>query len=307
MSFAALEETLQPGSVAVLGAPLDENSSFLRGPALAPRRIRDVLHAGSSNWCTEDGVDLSARTDWRDLGDLSLSSGESALRTIEQTVARLLQRGCRVLTLGGDHSITYALVRAYAAAHPGLTVLHIDAHPDLYDDFEGRRFSHASPFARIMEEGAGARATPVKNGGTANGSENGEARPRQAPAAEGAVKRLVQVGIRAMNPHQQTQARRFGVEVIAMRDYYPGLTLDLEGPLYLSLDLDALDPAFAPGVSHHEPGGFSVREVLALLGRVNAPLVGADIVEYNPVRDHQDMTAMVAAKFYKELVGRLLG
>ncbi len=274
MSFAALEETLQPGSVAVLGAPLDENSSFLRGPALAPRRIRDVLRAGSSNWCTEDGLDLSARTDWRDLGDLSLSSGEGALRTIEQAVARLLQRGCRVLTLGGDHSITYALVCAYAAAHPGLTVLHIDAHPDLYDDFEGRRFSHASPFARVMEEGA--------------------------------VKRLVQVGIRAMNPHQQAQAQRFGVEVIAMRDYHSGLTLDLDGPLYLSLDLDALDPAFAPGVSHHEPGGFSVREVLALLGRVSAPLVGADIVEYNPVRDHQDMTAMVAAKFYKELVGRLL-
>ncbi len=275
MSFAALEETLQPGSVAVLGAPLDENSSFLRGPALAPRRIRDVLHAGSSNWCTEDGVDLSARTDWRDLGDLDLPGGEGALRTIEQAVARLLQRGCRVLTLGGDHSITYALVRAYAAAHPGLTVLHIDAHPDLYDDFEGRRFSHASPFARVMEEGA--------------------------------VKRLVQVGIRAMNPHQQAQVQRFGVEVIAMRDYHPGLALDLDGPLYLSLDLDALDPAFAPGVSHHEPGGLSVREVLALLGRVNAPLVGADIVEYNPVRDHQDMTAMVAAKFYKELVGRLLG
>src|SRR5579885_532185 len=238
MSFAALEETLQPGSVAVLGAPLDENSSFLRGPALAPRRIRDVLHAGSSNWCTEDGVDLSARTDWRDLGDLDLPGGEGALRTIEQAVARLLQRGCRVLTLGGDHSITYALVRAYAAAHPGLTVLHIDAHPDLYDDFEGRRFSHASPFARVMEEGA--------------------------------VKRLVQVGIRAMNPHQQAQAQRFGVEVIAMRDYHPGLALDLDGPLYLSLDLDALDPAFAPGVSHHEPGGLSVREVLALLGRVNA-------------------------------------
>lgn len=273
MAFAALEAALQPGSVAVIGAPLDENSSFLRGPALAPRRIRDVLHAGSSNWCTEDGLDLSARTDWRDLGDLALS-GDGALPTIEQAVARLLQRGCRVLTLGGDHSITYALVRAYAVAHPGLTILHIDAHPDLYDDFEGRRFSHASPFARIMEEGA--------------------------------VKRLVQVGIRTMNPHQQAQAQRFGVEVIAMRDYHPGLMLDLDGPLYLSLDLDALDPAFAPGVSHHEPGGFSVREVLTLLGRVKAPLVGTDIVEYNPVRDHADMTAMVAAKFYKELVGRLL-
>jgi len=273
-SFAGPAESIQPGLVTVVGAPFDENSSFLRGPALGPRRIRDVLHAGSTNWCTEDGIDLSERTDWRDQGDLELPGGEGALPAIEQAITQLLKRGSRVLTLGGDHSITYAILRAYAVAHPGLSVLHIDAHPDLYDEFEGRRFSHASPFSRIMEEGL--------------------------------VKRLVQVGIRAMNPHQQAQARRFGVEVIAMRDYHPALSLGLSGPLYISLDLDALDPAFAPGVSHHEPGGFSVREVLALLERIEGSLVGADIVEYNPVRDHADMTAMVAAKFYKELVGRLL-
>jgi arginase family enzyme len=150
----------------------------------------------------------------------------------------------------------------------------VDAHPDLYDDFDGNRYSHASPFARIMEEGLAGR--------------------------------LVQVGIRTMSPHQQAQADRFGVEVIAMRDYRPDLALQLRGPVYLSLDLDALDPAVAPGVSHHEPGGLSVRDVLGLLERVAAPIVGADIVEYNPLRDHADMTAVVAAKFYKEVVARLL-
>jgi arginase family enzyme len=91
-----------------------------------------------------------------------------------------------------------------------------------------------------------------------------------------------------------------------MRDFRPELELDLRGPLYCSLDLDALDPAFAPGVSHHEPGGLSVREVLRVLERIEAPLVGADIVEYNPIRDHAEVTAMVAAKFYKEMVGHLL-
>jgi arginase len=267
-------EALPPCAVAVVGVPLDENSSFLRGPALAPRRIRDVLHAGSANWCTEDVEDLSARADWRDVGDIDPGSGVEARAAIEQAIARLLARGANVLTLGGDHSITYPILRAYAAAYPNLTLLHIDAHPDLYDEFNGQRFTHASPFARIMEEGL--------------------------------AQRLIQVGIRAMTPHQRDQARRFGVEVIAMRDYYPGLAFNIEGPVYISLDLDALDPAFAPGVSHHEPGGLTVRDVLHILGRVGAPIAGADIVEYNPVRDHADRTAMVAAKFYKELLALLL-
>ena len=267
-------ETLPPCAVAVVGVPLDENSSFLRGPALAPRRIRDALQSGSANWCTEDVEDLSARTDWRDVGDLAPGSGAEAMAAIEQAIARLLARGANVLTLGGDHSITYPIIRAYAAAYPDLTILHIDAHPDLYDELDGQRFSHACPFARIMEEGL--------------------------------VKRLIQVGIRAMTPHQRDQARRFGVEVIPMRDYQPGLAFEIDGPVYVSLDLDALDPAFAPGVSHHEPGGFSVREVYNILRGVGAPIVGADLVEYNPVRDHADQTAMVAAKFYKELVALLL-
>src|SRR5215469_4589964 len=100
MSFAALEDALQPGSVVVVGAPLDENSSFLRGPALAPRRIRDMLHAGSTNWCTEDGVDLGAQTGWRDLGDLELPGGGGALAVIEEAITQLLRRGSRILTLG---------------------------------------------------------------------------------------------------------------------------------------------------------------------------------------------------------------
>jgi agmatinase len=260
--------------VAVVGVPLDENSSFLRGPALAPARIRAALRAGSTNLCTEDGIDLGERSDWRDLGDLELSHGPAALQEIERQIAALIAGGTRVLSLGGDHSITYPIVRAVAAKYPDLSILHIDAHPDLYDEFEGNRHSHACPFARIMEEGL--------------------------------AKGLTQVGIRTMNPHQRAQADRFGVQVISARDFAPGPALTLTGPIYISLDLDALDPAFAPGVSHHEPGGLSVRDVLHLLERVEGELVGADIVEYNPIRDHAEMTAMVAAKFYKELVGQLL-
>lgn len=260
--------------VAVVGVPLDENSSFLRGPALAPARIRAVLNAGSMNLVTEDGIDLGSRDDWRDEGDLTLDTGEAAFGEITTHMSRLFAAGTRVLTLGGDHSITYPIIRAVAATYTHLTILHIDAHPDLYDVFDGSPRSHACPFARIMENRLATR--------------------------------LVQVGIRAMNPHQRQQADRFGVEVIPMRDFLPGRELDLHEPVYVSLDLDALDPAFAPGVSHHEPGGLSVRDVLQLIAGVGDNVIGADIVEYNPIRDHVDMTAMVAAKFYKELVGQML-
>lgn len=263
-----------PQKVTVVGVPLDENSSFLRGPALAPARIRTVLHAGAMNLTTEDGVDLGARTDWHDIGDLTLGIGENAMSDIYRQLFPLSGAGTRILTLGGDHSITFPIISALAGSHPGMSILHIDAHPDLYDEFEGSRRSHACPFARIMEAHL--------------------------------VTRLVQVGIRAMNTHQRQQADRFGVEVIEMRAFRPDLTLDLRGPVYISLDLDALDPAFAPGVSHHEPGGLSVRDVLRLLAGVEGTIIGADIVEYNPIRDHADMTAAVAAKFYKELVGYLL-
>ena len=113
--------------------------------------------------------------------------------------------------------------------------------------------------------------------------------------------RLVQVGIRTLNAHQAAQAARFGVEIHPMRTWRPDTDLGLTGPLYLSIDLDALDPAFAPGVSHHEPGGLSVRELIQLIHAIEVPVVGADIVEYNPVRDINDMTAVVGAKLVKEV------
>jgi agmatinase len=196
-------------------------------------------------------------------------------KTIELTIGRLLGRGLRILTLGGDHSITYAIVRADSRKFSQVTVLHYDAHPDLYDVLDGNRFSHACTFARIMEERL--------------------------------VGRLMQVGVRTMNPHQRKQAERLGVEVIELRDVRSGTTFKTDGPVYLSLDMDVLDPAFAPGVSHHEPCGFSTRELLTILQDLKKPPVGADIVEFNPERDPSGITAIAAAKFCKEIVASMLG
>jgi arginase len=265
---------LRPGTVAVVGVPYDEQSSFLRGPALAPAKIRQVLHSGETNWSAENGLDLSADDGWRDLGDLKLDSGPAAFAQIERGIVQLLDHGARVLSLGGDHAITYPILRAFATVYRNLNVLHIDAHPDLYDEFEGNRLSHACPFARIMEERL--------------------------------VARLVQVGIRAANPHQRDQIARFGVTVIEMGEWQPDFQFEFDGPLYLSLDLDVLDPAFAPGISHHEPGGLSTRDLIQIIHDLSAPLVGADIVEYNPRRDLMDITAMTAAKLLKEIVAQMI-
>jgi arginase len=265
---------LQSGTVAVVGVPLDENSSFLRGAALGPESMRAALRSGSANMSTELGIDLDSAEGWIDLGDLQLTTGEDLLAQVERTVASILSAGARVLALGGDHSISYPVLRAYTKAYDDLTVLHIDAHPDTYDEYGGSRHSHACPFARIMEE---------------------------RPALK-----LVQVGIRTANSHQRDQARRFGITMIEMKDWTYSKMPKLNGPIYLSLDLDVLDPGFAPGVSHHEPGGMSTRDVIQIIHGLPNSLVGADIVELNPTRDPSGMTAMVAAKFYRELVGRML-
>jgi agmatinase len=258
----------------LLGVPWDEHSSFLRGPALAPAAIRDALRSPSSNPSTESGLDLDENPRFDDAGDLEVPSGATAVEAIEGAVGRLLDQGRAVLALGGDHAVAFPVVRAHARRHEGLTLVQLDAHPDLYDEFEGDRLSNACPFARIMEQGR--------------------------------VRRLVQVGIRTMNAPQRIQAERFGVEVMEMKDWRPDLQITAEGPVYVSLDLDVLDPAFAPGVSHPEPGGLSTRDVIGLLQRLPGPVVGADLVELNPARDPTGISARVAAKLAKELLARLL-
>ncbi len=263
----------------LLGIPYDAHSSFLRGPAAAPPAIRAALTSGSANWCNESGDDLDPeiRTDWADLGDLDLPDPvEPTLEAIRAAVGDATSDGSHLLSLGGDHLVTWPIVCTLTDRFDDLTVVHFDAHPDLYDELDGDRFSHACPFARIMEEGR--------------------------------VARLVQVGIRTFTPHQRAQADRFGVEVHEYRDWN-GRVPELTGPVYVSIDLDALDPAFAPGLSHHEPGGMSTRELLTALRQIGespATVVGADVVELNPDRDVDGVTAMVAAKLVRELLGLLL-
>jgi agmatinase len=252
----------------LLGVPYDAASSFLRGAARAPDAIREAFRGGAANRWTERLTDLGDAGIFADAGNASL--GERPVDDITLAVARILTGGGRPLVLGGDHAITHPVVRAVASGHRPLSILHFDAHNDLYDVYDGDRSSHACPFARIMEERLCAQ--------------------------------LVQIGIRAMTGHQRAQADRFGVEVLDMARWQRGDRFVLQHPVYISVDLDALDPAFAPGVSHREPGGLSVRDIIAVLHGIEVPIVGADLVEYNPLRDTHDLTALVAAKLLKELI-----
>jgi agmatinase len=204
-----------------------------------------------------------------DIGDLPLREDEDDPARIGEAVMAAARDGAVPICLGGDHMVTGPIVAALAGIHGPLNILHVDAHPDLYHDFEGDPLSHASPFARIMEAGRAGR--------------------------------LVQFGIRTMNAHCRAQAERFGVEVIEMRDFAPERVPIPDAPLYVSIDLDGFDPAFAPGVAHHEPAGLSSRDVLQVLHRVPGPIVGADLVELHPPRDINGVTATLAAKLVKEL------
>jgi agmatinase len=259
--------------IGLLGVAFDENSSYLRGPAQAPGKIRSAFFSDSSNLWTENETNLGADGIFADAGDISPSQACMPAET-EEAASRLHAAGLKVFAFGGDHSVTTALVKAAAQFHPELTILHFDAHPDLYDNFAGNPHSHASPFARIMEAGL--------------------------------AKRLVQVGIRTMNGHMRQQARRFGVEVLDMGHWREVFAMQFSSPLYLSFDMDCLDPAFAPGISHREPGGLSTREALSIIQSLKANIVAADLVEYNPAQDQPGFTDMVAAKIFKEITARML-
>jgi agmatinase len=263
------------GVVSILGIPHDDNSSFLKGASEAPPLIRRELWSDANNLWTETGIDLGVAGRLRDHGDVRFDiAATDPWESIDHSVRNLSPDQNPFICLGGDHAITHPIVRAVRRFHSKLTILHFDAHPDIYEDFQGNPRSHASPFARIMEQKL--------------------------------ADRLIQVGIRTATGHQREQIERFGVQVIEARHFRDDVQLDFTTPVYISLDIDALDPAYAPGVSHRESGGLSVREIINVIQRIRQPVVGADIVEFNPRCDIANLTATVAAKLLKEIAGVML-
>ena len=257
----------------LIGLPTDINSSFERGAASGPQAIRDALWSDRGNMGCENGMEIAIDFALEDLGDLALTEDTpSDDMLIEAAVISSLLADATPILLGGDHAITVPVMASIHKHYGPVNILHFDAHPDLYDNFDENPRSHASPFARIMEAGHAAR--------------------------------LVQVGIRTLTRHCREQAERFGVEIIPMAGFAPEKIPQLDGPTYISIDLDGIDPSQAPGVSHPEPGGLSVRDVLKAFDRVRGQIIGADIVELNPARDIGSVTAILAAKLVREIASR---
>lgn len=260
--------------LSLLGIPHDDNSSFMKGPAEAPPLIREKLFCDAYGEFSESGIEICGNDRIVDHGDMRFDGASDPWELIEAKVAGILESGAPLISLGGDHAITHPIMRGVRRHHPKLTILHIDAHPDIYDVYQGNSRSHACPFARIMEE-------------------------RLAD-------RLIQVGLRSVNDHHRQQFRRFGVEAIEAARCGDNLRFHLTMPVYVSVDIDALDPAYAPGVSHREPGGLSPRQIIDWLRTIDQPIVAADIVEYNPRCDISGLTAGVAAKLFKEIAGMMV-
>jgi arginase len=260
--------------MAILGVPFDEKSSYLRGAAGGPAAIRAVSTGKCYCGYTELGVNLEEDTVIVDLGDVDTSGDpDKSFALTEKAVAKVLAKGAVPIILGGDHSITYPVLKAFAAKFKPLDVLHFDAHPDLYDDLYGDRLSHACPMARVLEDGLAAN--------------------------------VVQVGIRAVTADHRSRALKHGVRMVEMKDIDGPLHLTFSNPVYISFDMDALDPAHAPGVAHHEPGGLTTRQAVQVIQALKGRIVGLDIVELNPARDVSGITAAAAFKLIKEVAGRI--
>ena len=265
-------------NIAIIGIPFDEKSCYLRGASKGPQAIRAASTGKAINPWTELGANLKEDIVLTDLGDIDVSGDFfDVFSRIEENILKILEKKAVPVVLGGDHSISYPVVKAFARKFKPLDILHFDAHPDLYEELYGDRYSHACPFARIMEEGL--------------------------------AQNLVQIGIRAATGEERAKALKHMVRMIEMKDIsenLSSLSLEFSNPLYISFDMDALDPAFAPGVAHHEAGGLSTRQAISILHALNARVVGLDVVEVNPERDASGITAAAAVKIIKEVMGKII-
>ncbi|HXV63809.1 MAG TPA: arginase family protein [Vicinamibacteria bacterium] len=259
-----------------LGIADDTQSSFLRGAAAAPDAIRRAYDGRCFNATTESGIDLSARV----VDDGNLRPGDSwpaSAREYERRVKEILQSGDTPFIAGGDHAVSVPALRAFEELGRPIHVVQIDAHPDLYREFEGNPDSHACVAARLLEMEHIATVT--------------------------------QVGIRTMNPEQREQQEAFSERLIVhearrLEGTLPRLDhIPAGAAVYLTVDMDGFDPAYAPGVSHPVPGGLSSRQVLDLIQSGHWTLVGMDVVEVNPSRDVHQRTAILAARLLHEGMG----
>jgi agmatinase len=285
-TFARLPrlDEIERADVVVAGFPFDGGVSYRPGARFGPGHIRASskllrpYHPGL-------GVSPFAAQQVADGGDVSINpfSLDEAVRQIEEGARELTADGARLLALGGDHTIALPLLRNLHRQHGAVAVIHFDAHLDTWDTYFGAPVTHGTPFRRASEEGLLDE------------------------------RRCLHVGIRGPLYSQDdlTDDEVLGFRVITSDDYQGGLPGVLEtmarrigdGPVYVSIDIDVLDPAHAPGTGTPEAGGLTSRELLLTLRSLaGRQIVGADIVEVSPAYDHAEITGIAAAHVGYELL-----
>lgn len=256
-----------------IGIGDDSQSSYLRGAAEAPNMIRQSFDGNCYSSVTESGIDLNGCV--YDSGNLLPEETGFAFYT--NAIERILKGGKKLFVAGGDHAVTIPVVEAFRVLGKPIHYIQFDAHSDLYPSFEGSRISHACTGARLAEMSH--------------------------------VSKMVLVGIRYMHPCQQEVAdlHKSKIQIVSARDISTDLPdwlgRDPGIPVYVSIDMDGFDPAYAPGVSHPVPGGLTPRQVLNLIHQAEWDLVGMDVVETNPLRDINNQTSILAGKLLHEGMG----
>jgi agmatinase len=271
--------------LAFVGLPCDQSSSIRPGSAAGPDRIRLAYDGRVYNSTTETGIDLSGAV--ADLGSWeSEATWEGTRQSYAGQAAAVLGRGQALFAAGGDHGVTIPLGMAAEALNEPVHVVQLDAHPDLYPEYRGDRWSHACVAARLLE---------LEH-----------------------ISTVTQIGVRTLNHAQAEVARRYPgrLAIVEARDVAAGSILesgdlpDILRPgarVWLTVDLDVFDPAFAPGVAHPVPGGMSPRQVIELIQESGWDLVGMDVVECLPARDEGDRTSVLAGRLLHEAMGTVAG
>jgi agmatinase len=284
-TFARLPriDQVQDWDVAIVGAPFDIGTSYRPGARFGPIGIRNGART-LRNWHPDLEIYPFGSQQVVDAGDIPCSTYviDDAIATIEAAADELSQ--ARIITLGGDHTIAFPLLRSVNKRHGRVALVHFDAHVDTYDTYMKAAYTHGTPFRRAAEEGL---FVPGHS---------------------------MHIGIRGSKygPEDLSEDAGFGFTVLGTWeidqigiDGYVTRILEQVGdrPLYLSLDIDVLDPAFAPATGTPEVGGFSTRELMGILrGLRGVNLVGADVVEVAPAYDHADVTSIAAANVVYEML-----
>jgi agmatinase len=289
-TFARLPrlDEVSRADVAVLGVPFDSGVSYRPGARFGPGHIRESSRLLRPY---NPALDTSpfATQQVADAGDVSVNpfSLDEAITTIERAARDLLERTGRVLALGGDHTVALPLLRAVAGRHGPVSVVHFDAHLDTWDTYFGAAYTHGTPFRRAAEEGLLDR-TGCLHVGTRGSLYSGEDLSADAG-----------LGFAVITAPD--------VEYLGVRGMVERIAEAVEDrPVYVSVDIDVLDPAHAPGTGTPEAGGLTSRELLGVLRSFAAlNLVGADVVEVAPAYDHAQITGIAAAHVGYELLSAL--